>query len=176
MRVRPEVRSDESRTLAGHHVMVGYAKVSEVVAATFFTVLIFGFYLAHYALSTGFFTIEFTPLLAVLFFMSVLYTIFNSSAKAVTPRKDIVAFVELAGAVLFTTVAAWFFFAFPLKFAHLTDIVPVSIRFMFSWINDDIGRIIVALALIGGVISIVVDSVKLVWRVTVRRFSQAREM
>ena len=170
------MKSDESRTLTGHRMMVGYAKVSEVVAATFFTALIFGFYLAHYAVSTGFFTSGFTPLLATLFFMSVLYTILNSSAKAITPRKEIVAVVELLGAVLFTTVAAWFFLAFPLNFAHLTDIVPVSARFLFSWINDDIGRIIVALALIGGVISIVVDSVKLAWRVTVRRFSQAAEI
>ena len=103
-----------SRTLASHRMMVGYAKVSEVVA--------------------------------------------------------------IAGAVLFTTVSAWFFFAFPSNFAHLTEIVPVSFRFLFSWINDDIGRIMVGLALIGGVIFTALDSVELVWRVTLRRLSRHLEM
>lgn len=155
--------------------MIGYAKVSEVVATTFVTALIFGFYLAHYALSTGFFTAEFTPLLATLFFTSVLYTIVNTSAKAVIPRKDIVALVEFIGAALFTAVAAWIFLVFPLDFTHLTDIVPVSLQFLFTWINNDIGRIIVALALIGGIISLMVNSVKFAWRVTFRQISRTRE-
>ena len=60
-----------------HPIMLGAAKVSEVVATTFFTALVFGFYLAHYVMSTGFFTSSFTPLLAAIFYISVLWKIVN---------------------------------------------------------------------------------------------------
>jgi hypothetical protein len=157
------------------HFMIGYAKVAEVVATTFFTTLVFGFYMAHYAWSTGFFTSGFTPLLAVLFFASVLYVIVNTTAKAITARKDIVALVELVGAVLFLTVAAWIFVAFPFNFTHIADVVPVPLQFVLSWLTNDIGRIIVALVLLAAVITVAVDSVKLVWRVTARQLRHVFE-
>ena len=158
-----------------HHFMIGYAKVAEVVATTFFTALIFGFYMAHYALSTGFFTSAFTPSLATLFFASVLYVIVNTSAKAVTPRKDVLALVELIGAALFLTVAAWIFVAFPFNFAHIADVVPSQLQFLLSWLTNDIGRILVALVLLAAVIAFAVDAVKLAWRVAVRQFRRINE-
>jgi predicted PurR-regulated permease PerM len=91
----------------------------KVVAATFFALLVLGFYLAHYVESTGFFTSAFTPLLAGVFYASILYTIVNAVAKATTPRKDIVALVEVIGAVLLTVTTAWFFVVFPLNFDHV---------------------------------------------------------
>jgi hypothetical protein len=157
-------------------MMVGYAKLSEVIAASFFTILVFGFYMAHYAWSTGFFTSGFTPLLATLFFASVLYVLVNITAKAITPRKDVLALVDLIGALLVVTVAAWIFVAFPLNFAHVADVVPTPFQFILSWITNDIGRIIVALALLASVIAVAVDSVKLVWRVFARQFRDAPEI
>lgn len=149
---------------------IGYATVANVVATAFFTTLVFSFYMAHYAWSSGFFTSAFTPLLAVLFFASVLYQFVTAISKAITPRKDVVALVELIGAALFATVAAWIFVAFPLNFSHLTDIVPTPIQFLLSWINNDIGRILVALALVGSVITLAVYSAKLAWRVSVQQY------
>lgn len=149
---------------------IGYASVANVVATAFFTTLIFSFYMAHYAWSSGFFTSAFTPLLAVLFFASVLFPFVTAITKAMTQRRDVVALVEWIGAVLFTAAAAWIFTAFPLNFSHLTDIVPGPIQFILSWINNDIGRIIVALALLGSVIALAVDSVKLAWRLSVRQY------
>ena len=94
------MKTDGSTTFAQHHFMVGYANLAEVIATSFFTILVFGFYMAHYAWSTGFFTSAFTPVLAVLFFASVLYVIVNTSAKAITPRKDILALIQLVGSPL----------------------------------------------------------------------------
>jgi hypothetical protein len=159
-----------------HPVMLGAARVSEVVATTFFTALVFGFYVAHYVMSTGFFTSSFTPLLAAIFYTSVLWTIVNVSFKAVTPRKDIVALVEFIGAVLFTVTATWFFVAFPLNFAHVADVVPGSLQFMFTWLTNDIGRILVALVFVASIIALAVDAVKLAWRVSVRRFRSVHDV
>lgn len=167
------MKSDTSTTYTPAHFMIGYAKASELVATTFFTALVFGFYMAHYAWSTGFFTSDFTPFLATLFFASVLYVIVNSYAKAVTPRKDVLALVELVGVVLFVTVAAWIFTAFPFNFAHVADVVPAPFQFLLIWLTNDIGRIIVALVLLAAVITVALDSAKLAWRVTVRQFRNA---
>jgi hypothetical protein len=159
-----------------HPVMLGAARVSEVVATTFFTALVFGFYMAHYALSTGFFTSNFTPLLAAIFYTSVLWTIVNVSFKAVTPRKDIVALAEFVGSVLFAVTASWFFVAFPLNFAHVADVVPGSFQFLFTWLTNDIGRILVALIFIASIIALSVNAVKLAWRVSVRQLHNVREV
>jgi hypothetical protein len=159
-----------------HPILLGTARVSEVVATTFFTALVFGFYMANYVLSTGFFTSSFTPLLAGIFYTSVLWTIVNVSFKAVTPRKDIVALVEFIGAIIFTVTAAWFFLVFPLNFAHVADVVPSSLQFLFTWLTNDIGRIIVALVLLAAVITLAVDSVKLAWRVSVRYFHNVHDV
>jgi len=160
----------------GHPIMLGSAKVSEVVATTFFTTLVFGFYVAHYVLSTGFFTSSFTPLLAAIFYASVLWTIVNVSSKVMTARKDIVAFVEFVGATLFAVTAAWFFVAFPLNFVHVADVVPGSFQFLFTWLTNDIGRILIALAFVASIIALAVDAVKLAWRVSVRQFRNIHEV
>jgi len=161
--------------LANQHLMIGYAKVAEVVATAFVTTLIFGFYMAHYAWSTGFFTSAFTPSLAFPFFASVLYVLVNTTFKVATPRKDVVALVEMVGALLFVTVAAWVFIAFPLDFAHVADVIPAPFQFLLSWLTNDIGRILVALVLLAGVIALAVDSIKFVWRVSIRQFRKLSE-
>jgi hypothetical protein len=159
-----------------HPVMLGAARVSEVVATTFFTALVFGFYIAHYVMSTGFFTSSFTPLLAAIFYTSVLWTIVNVSFKAVTPRKDIVALAELVGSMLFAVTAAWFFVAFPLNFAHVADVVPGSLQFMFTWLSNSIGRIIVALIFVASIIAIAVNAIKLAWRVSLQHFHNTHDI
>ena len=169
------MKPDNSRIYSHDHLMVGYAKVGEVVATVFFTSLVFGFYMAHYAWSTGFFTSAFTPPMALLFFASVLWVIVNTSAKVMTPRKDVVALVELAGALLFVAVAAWIFIAFPLNFAHVGDVVPAQLQFTISWLTNDMGRILVPLILLAGIIAFMVDSAKLGWEIFKRQFRKIRE-
>jgi hypothetical protein len=159
-----------------HPMMLGAARISQVVATTFFTVLVFGFYMAHYVLSTGFFTGAFTPLLATIFYGSVLWAIVNVSFKAATARKDILALVEFIGAVLFAVTAAWFFVAFPLNFAHVADVFPGSLQFLFTWLTNDIGRILVALVFVASIIALAVNAVKLAWRVSVRQLHNVREV
>ncbi|MBO0888202.1 hypothetical protein J2P12_03790 [Candidatus Bathyarchaeota archaeon] len=162
--------SDSSEMWSRHGYIAGYSKVANVVATTFFTTLVFSFYMAHYAWSSGFFTRDFTPLLAALFFASVLYSIATSLTKALTLRKDVVALVELVGAVVFLTVAAWFFVAFPLNFAHVADVLPAPFQFLLTWLTNDIGRVVVAAVLLAAAITFTVDVVKFAWRVIERQF------
>ena len=149
-------------------LMIGYAKASDVVGPSIATLLIFGFYMAHYAWSTGFFTDGFTPLLATLFYASVLYTVVNAAVKAITPDKVTRALVELLGSALFAVVAAWFFVAFPLNFAHVADVVPASAQFLLTWLTNDVGRILVAIVFAASIIALGVNAFRLAWRLLAR--------
>ena len=164
------MKSNTPDNTARAGLMIGYAKVAETVTTGFFTILVLGFYMAHYFWSTGFFTNGFTPLLAGIFFASVLSTIATASTKAMTPRKDIVALVEFVGAGLLALAAYWFYQAFPLDFTHVADVVPAQLQFLLTWITNDIGRIIVTLALIASIIALAVDAVRLSWRVSERQY------
>lgn len=144
-------------------LMIGHAKASEAIPSIIATFLIGGFYIAHQAWSTGFFTADFTILLATAFYASVFYVIVNSAAKVLIARKDVVILIELIGAVLFMGVAAWVYFVFPFNFAHLADVVPVQAQFALTWITNDIGRIIVDIALFGSIIAVIIDSARLAW-------------
>ncbi len=102
--------------------MIGYAKASEVISSTLITILILGFYMAHYFWSTGFFTSAFT--------------------------------------------AYWFYRVYPLDFAHVADVVPTQLQFLLTWIENGIGRIIVAIVLVAAIIALAVDGVRLTWRIS----------
>ena len=140
--------------------------VGELVVTTIVACLIAGFYGAHLVWSTGFFTSAFTPGLAAFFFASIFWTIVNVAFKTITPRRDVRAVVEWIGAALFVGVAAWIYAAFPLDFTHLADVVPTQFQFLLSWITNDIGRILVALILVAGIIALVVNTIKVGWRVS----------
>ena len=158
-------------------VMLRPAMVGELVMTTVVACLIAGFYGAHLAWSTGFFTSAFTPALATFFFASIFWTIVNVAFKTITPRKDVRTFVEWIGAALFVGVAAWIYAAFPFNFTHLADVVPAQFQFLLSWITNDIGRILVALILVAGIIALAVDTVKLAWRISAKfRVSNSRSL
>ncbi len=132
------------------------------IVSVFLTLCAFGFYYAHQAWSTGFFTASFTTGLAVLLYVSVLYLVVNATAKLLTDRKGIVIAVELLGAVLtgFATIAL--FIVFPFNFAHVADVLPSLLRPLLSWVTNDIGRIVYGVAVFGSIIAIIADSARLI--------------
>lgn len=109
-----------------------------------------------------------------MFYASILYNIVNLSSKAFTLRKDVIALVELIGTILFATVAGWVYSVFPFNFAHIADVVPAPAQFMFTWLTNDIGRIIVALVFVASIIALV-NTVKLSWRLFDRPIFQWHE-
>ncbi len=164
------MRSNTTVVLVHGVPMIGYAKASEVVSSTLITILILGFYMAHYFWSTGFFTSAFTPILATVFFASVLSTIVTNGAKAVTPRKEIVTLVEFLSAGLLAITAYWFYLVYPLDFAHVADVVPTQLQFFLTWIDNGIGRIIVTIVLVAALIALAVEAVRLTWRISEQQY------
>jgi hypothetical protein len=56
---------------------------------------------------------------------------------------------------------------FPFNFAHFADIVPDFLRFWVSWITNDIARVLIAIGMVGGIISV---GIKTVLYIKVRAF------
>ena len=121
-----------------------------------------GFYYAHQAWSTGFFTPNFTGELAVLLYVSILYVAINATARLLTDRKSTLTMIELLGALLTGITTLCLFVAFPFNFAHVGDVLPGLIQPLLRWVTNDVGRILCAVAVFGSAIAIIVDSAKLV--------------
>ena len=132
------------------------------IISVFLTLLAFGFYYAHQAWSTGFFTASFSTGLAVLLYVSVLYLAVNATAKLLTDQKRIVITVELIGAILTGLATLSLFVVFPFSFAHVGDVLPSLIRPLLSWITNDIGRIAYGLGVFGSIVAIIADSARLI--------------
>ena len=132
------------------------------VISVFITLCAFGFYYAHQAWSTGFFTASFTTGLAVLLYVSVLYLAVNSTAKLLTNRKSAVITVELIGAFLTGIATLALFIVFPFNCAHVGDVLPTPLQPLLGWVTNDIGKIAYGLAVLGSIVAIIADSARLV--------------
>lgn len=112
------------------------------------TALVTGFFAAHQAWSTGFFTTGFGILETVLFYAAVLPAVIPATAAIYLSRKhELLA--DIAVSIVWTAAAAWLYVTFPFSFTHLAAVVPSPLQFAFNWISNDIGRILIGIATIG---------------------------
>jgi hypothetical protein len=56
---------------------------------------------------------------------------------------------------------------FPFNFAHFADVVPDFLAFLISWITNDIARLLLAIGMVGGIVSV---GIKTVLYIKVRAF------
>jgi hypothetical protein len=123
------------------------------VFAVFIGFLILGFFLYHQYANTGFFTTKFGDLEMFAFYGSILLTFVSPLARAAIGRRNPVRPID-AFSNLFSAVAALYLFdIFPFNFAHITAVLPRAIQFMFTWVNNDVGRIVLILIFIGSLAS-----------------------
>jgi hypothetical protein len=136
-------------------------------------VLVALFFYAHQAWSTGFFTSSFGPAEAFFLYGSILAGTAGPLARFVTGRRNVSRPPELAASVFWIAGSAWLLFVFPFNFAHFADVVPDFLRFLVSWITNDIAWVLFLLGTLGGVVFLPVNAV-LYWRVSRLLRSQNR--
>jgi hypothetical protein len=121
-------------------------RFGEVVASI--AVLLVTFYFVYSQLdNTGFFTSSFRTTEEVLFYLPVPLGIAVNCIRLATGRRNPARPLEFVDDVVIAVAAFWMLAVFPFNFAHLTDLLPGFLRFLLSWVSNDIGRI--ALFLIG---------------------------
>jgi hypothetical protein len=135
-------------------------------------VLVALFFYAHQLWSTGFFTSSFGATEAFFLYSSILVGTAGPLARFVTGRRNISRPPELAASALWIAGSAWLLFVFPFNFAHLADVVPEFLRFLVSWITNDIAWVLFLLGTLGG---IVFAPVNVVLYLRVRRLQSSQQ-
>jgi hypothetical protein len=127
------------------------------IAAVIGIILVALFFYAHQAWSTGFFTSAFASTEAFFLYGSILTGMAGPVARLVTGRRNISRLPELATSIFWIVGSVWLFNVFPFNFAHFADVVAEFLRFLVSWITNDIARILFVLGILGGVAFIPVN-------------------
>jgi hypothetical protein len=114
--------------------------------------VLLGFFAAHQFANTGFFTDKFGTLEMLALYVPILVSFTAPIARAISGRHNPARPFEVAMNISLALGSLWLAVVFPFNFAHLTDVLPGAIRFIFAWINNDIGRLILILQVVIGVI------------------------
>jgi hypothetical protein len=75
-----------------------------------------------------------------------------------TGRRNVSRPPELAASVFWITGSAWLFY-FPFNFVHFAGSVPDLLRFLLSWITNDIAKVLFIFGTLGGVVLTVMNPV-----------------
>ena len=146
-------QSQFRRRRAGVKEYLNLGQRAGEVVTVFIGLLILGFFLYHQYANTGFFTSKFGGLEMFAFYGSILLTFVPPLGRAAIGRRNPVRPID-AFSNLFSAVAALFlFYVFPFNFAHVARALPGAIQFTLTWVNDDIGRIVLILIFIGSLAS-----------------------
>ncbi|AFU58948.1 hypothetical protein Ngar_c20160 [Candidatus Nitrososphaera gargensis Ga9.2] len=127
------------------------------IAAIIGIILVAFFFYTHQAWCTGFFTSASASTEAFLLYGSILTGMAEPVARLATGRRNISRLPELATSIFWIVSSVWLFYVFPFNFAHFADVVPEFLRFLVSWITNDIARILFILGILGGVAFISVN-------------------
>lgn len=136
-------------------------RIGEIVGIIF-VVLVAAFFAYHFIWNTGFMTASFGATGAVLLFGSFTMSIIVSGARAILGKRDKVRPFELVSEVYWAIAALWFLIVFPFNFAHFADPLPHYLRFVISWISNEIGWIILLLTVLVSIGTAIYTAVKLV--------------
>jgi hypothetical protein len=131
----------------------------EIIAVTVIGFIALFFY-AHQTESTGFFTSSFGPTEALLLYGAILTGVAGPISKFLTGKRNTSRPPEMIASVFWVIASAWFLMVvFPFNFAHFADVVPDFLAFLVSWITNDIARVLLAIGMVGGIVSIGINSV-----------------
>lgn len=124
--------------------------------------LLFGYFAHHQFANTGFFTAAFGSTEMAALYGPILLSLAAPIARALSGRRNPARPFEIATNLSLAIGSLWLFSVFPFNFAHLADILPGAIRFGLSWITDDIGKFVLGLQVVIGLISALAITLKYV--------------
>ena len=136
-------------------------RIGEIVGI-FFIALFAAFFVYHQTANTGFMTSEFGLTATILFYGSFALSMISPAARAILGRRDTARPFELASNVFTAIAAFWFLSAFPFNFAHLSDPLPTFLRFIISWISNEIGWVIILLSAIISIAVAIANAVRII--------------
>ena len=116
------------------------------IAIVVFCLLMIIFFITHQMNSTGFFTSKFGALEMLLFYGFWIFWITTAGLEAILHQRLLSRIVDTFGGLIFATISiAALLVLFPYDFAHLPESLPESIKFLVSWISNDVAEVIMVI-------------------------------
>ncbi len=115
--------------------------------------LLCGFFAAHQLGHTGFFADAFGPLEMLCVYGPILLTLAAPFVGDITGRRNPGRPLETATSLCIALAGLWLLHVFPFDFTHFADIFPQQLQFMFAWVSDGIGKIVLLLQVVVGLLS-----------------------
>jgi len=103
--------------------------------------LLFGFLAYHQAEDTGFFTDEFGTVEQFCLYGPIFVSLAAPLIRAGSGRRNPARPFEAVTHLFLALGSLWLLIVFPFDFPHLADALPEGIRFILSWVTNDIGKI-----------------------------------
>ena len=112
-------------------------------------ILIILYFAIHQTRSTGFFTESFGTLEMCFLYGYSVFWIISAGLEGVFGKRLLSRIVDAFGGVIFGGICIlWLFVVFPFDFTDFAVVLPDSLRFLLSWISNDIARVIMMLGII----------------------------
>ena len=128
--------------------------VGEAVAAVFLSFMLW-FFVAHKLEETGFYTEAFGSLEMFMLYSAGAFAIFVVAVRLILRRRNMVRPLDVVSLLLLSSAHAVLLASFPFDFQYVSDVLPSALQWTVGWMDDTIGKIILALGLIGGLIGAV---------------------
>lgn len=125
-------------------------------------IVLFGFFAYHQWANTGFLTPKFGPFEMLCLYGPIVVALVAPAVRAWSGRRDPARPWDVVMKLSLAAGSLWLLTVFPFDFSHLADILPGPIRFLISWITDDIGRIIMVVQVVLGLITAITTTARYV--------------
>jgi hypothetical protein len=129
-----------------------FGEIITVVAS----LMLFAFLLYHQLADTGFYTDEFGGVEQICLYAPLLFSLVAPLTRAAKGRRNPARPWEAVGNLLLALGSGWLLRVFPFDYTHLADALPSGLRFILSWVTDDIAKIVFVLQIIIASISALV--------------------
>lgn len=114
-------------------------------------ILVALFFYAHQAWSTGFFTTSFGSAEAFFLYGSILLGALGPLMRSAIGRRNDVRPAEIATSLFWIVGSIWLLLVFPFDFSHFGDALPDFVRFLVSWVSNDIAWVLFLVGTLGGI-------------------------
>ena len=136
----------DDQVLTGSQRWAGLATVVAMLG-------LLGFFLLHQSTNTGFFTPRFGSFEMLALYLPILVSFAAPIVRAIGGRQNPARPFQAAMSSTLALGSLWLVIIFPFNFARLADVLPSALQFVISWINDDMGRFILILQVLLGIIA-----------------------
>lgn len=129
--------------------------------------LIIGYFWRLWTIDAGFFTSAFGPPEQFWFFAPMILSLAAPTVRIVVGRRNPARPFEIVTDVFMVIGAIWLLWVFPFDFSHLGDALPGNLPALLNWAPNWLGKVGLALQLVGGAIAAIVTTVQFL-KVTLR--------